>query len=99
MCSFIVGIVVQLDLISQFPTYRARVHSPKGMGEELAQHYFRETCLGLDFLHINNVIHRDLKPDNLLKMTDGTVKIVDFGVSELFDDEDGNSLEVRISLY
>jgi hypothetical protein len=39
------------------------------MGEELAVHYFRETCRGLDFLHLNNVVHRDLKPENLLKMT------------------------------
>jgi [calcium/calmodulin-dependent protein kinase] kinase len=47
--------------------------------------YFRETCVGLSFLHANGVAHRDLKPDNLLKKTDGTVKITDFGVSELFD--------------
>ena len=78
-------------------TYKSHVlvHYLEGMGEELAQHYFRETCRGLDFLHVNNVIHRDLKPDNLLKMTDGTVKIVDFGVSELFDGDDKYSQEVR----
>lgn len=78
------------------PTYahNAPVRYLEGMGEELAQHYFRETCRGLDFLHVNNVIHRDLKPDNLLKMTDGTVKIVDFGVSELFEGDDQDSQEV-----
>ena len=57
----------------------------KPQSEEVALRYFRETCVGLSFLHANGVAHRDLKPDNLLKKTDGTVKITDFGVSELFD--------------
>jgi len=87
-------IFMVLEYVPGGPIYDSAEFQHAGMGEELAQHYFRETCRGLDFLHINNVIHRDLKPDNLLKMTDGTVKIVDFGVSELFNDEDGNSPEV-----
>jgi serine/threonine protein kinase len=76
-------------------TYCVLAHYVEGMGEELAKHYFRETCCGLDFMHVNNVIHRDLKPDNLLKMTDGTVKITDFGVSELFSGDDDDGLEAR----
>mmetsp|Transcript_10805 Transcript_10805/g.37524 ORF Transcript_10805/g.37524 Transcript_10805/m.37524 type:complete len:423 (-) Transcript_10805:1325-2593(-) len=58
------------------------------IAEPVARQYFREIVKGLDYLHFNKVIHRDLKPENLLKSADGTIKISDFGVSELFDNSD-----------
>lgn len=42
---------------------------------------FRDTLLGLEFLHAIGIIHRDIKPSNLLVASDGSVKISDFGVS------------------
>jgi serine/threonine-protein kinase len=40
-------------------------------------------CHGLDFLHQNNVVHRDVKPENFLFSRDGNdIKIVDFGLSK-----------------
>lgn len=40
-------------------------------------------------VHSQSIIHRDIKPDNLLVSEDDTLKIVDFGVSEMFDRPDG----------
>jgi serine/threonine protein kinase len=48
---------------------------------EHARHTFRDTVLGLEYLHYEGVVHRDIKPPNLLQTKDYRVKISDFGVS------------------
>jgi len=42
-----------------------------------------QICDGLHFAHEHGVIHRDIKPDNLILMKNGTVKITDFGIARL----------------
>lgn len=39
--------------------------------------------LALKHLHFHGIIHRDLKPENILITEDGTIKIIDFGISQL----------------
>ncbi|PCJ17551.1 MAG: serine/threonine protein kinase [SAR86 cluster bacterium] len=41
----------------------------------------------LSYAHQNNVIHRDIKPDNILIDEDGNVKILDFGIAQFYDDK------------
>ncbi|KAK3387467.1 hypothetical protein B0H63DRAFT_521519 [Podospora didyma] len=48
---------------------------------EKARQTFRDTVLGLEYLHYEGVVHRDIKPANLLWTRDHRVKISDFGVS------------------
>ncbi|KAH8821305.1 hypothetical protein F5884DRAFT_850540 [Xylogone sp. PMI_703] len=46
-----------------------------------ARSAFRDTVLGLEYLHYQGIVHRDIKPANLLWTKDHRVKISDFGVS------------------
>ncbi|MFJ6660910.1 protein kinase [Streptomyces sp. NPDC091377] len=42
-----------------------------------------QICTVLSYAHAIPVVHRDLKPDNILIATDGTVKVLDFGIAKL----------------
>ncbi|CAM8981091.1 unnamed protein product [Rhodiola kirilowii] len=51
--------------------------------EDVARIYIAEVVLALEYLHSLCVVHRDLKPDNLLIAHDGHIKLTDFGLSRV----------------
>ncbi|KAK8587158.1 hypothetical protein V6N13_086162 [Hibiscus sabdariffa] len=53
------------------------------LDEEVARVYIAELVLALEYLHSLHVVHRDLKPDNLLIAHDGHIKLTDFGLSKV----------------
>merc|ERR1719175_319332 len=50
------------------------------LSEEATQFYMAETALAIDSIHKLGFIHRDIKPDNLLRDARGHVKLSDFGL-------------------
>ena len=50
---------------------------------------FRRVCDAVQYAHQHLVVHRDLKPGNILVAEDGTPKLLDFGIAKLVSDEGG----------
>lgn len=53
-----------------------------GIDLETAIEYIRQMCMGLVAVHDINIVHRDMKPGNILFRIDGTLAITDFGAAK-----------------
>jgi len=54
---------------------------------ERAERYLRQCLEALDFIHATGVIHRDIKPDNILVLNENEIRLADFGIALLPGDE------------
>jgi serine/threonine-protein kinase len=63
-----------------------RDHGP--MSPEAVVDICTQACRGLDYAHRNGVVHRDVKPGNLLRNREGVVKLADFGIAKATEDSD-----------
>ncbi|MCQ2819861.1 MAG: protein kinase, partial [archaeon] len=55
------------------------------LSEDEASLFFYQLLNGVEHIHSKGVVHRDLKPENLLLTSNKELKIIDFGLSSIFD--------------
>ncbi len=67
-------------------TLRALLAELDRLPEDLCRHVGREIAKGLAAIHAAGVVHRDLKPDNVIVTKDHVVKVMDLGVALLVDE-------------
>ncbi|MEO1053362.1 MAG: protein kinase [Bacteroidota bacterium] len=58
---------------------------------------FLDTCSAVSYAHSNLILHRDIKPTNILVSDQGTVKLTDFGIAKIMADEPMEGIETPVT--
>ncbi|KAJ2904686.1 hypothetical protein MKZ38_007427 [Zalerion maritima] len=67
-----------------FPDNSSSVLRTLGLGHNVVQRWMKQLCEGVKYCHMRRILHRDLKPQNLLVDRDGNLKLADFGLARAF---------------
>jgi predicted Ser/Thr protein kinase len=60
---------------------------------------FRQVCEAVEYAHQRRIVHRDLKPGNVLVTSEGQVKLLDFGIARLLQQETGTRVLTHTDLW
>ena len=71
----------------------------KYLTESDTKNLMKQMLTGFNILHKNGILHRDIKPDNLMINKDGVLKIVDFGLARFITTPDKKMSQYVVSSY
>jgi serine/threonine protein kinase len=80
-----------MEFVAGIPITAYGQRNQLGLQQRVA--LFRKICEAVEYAHRNLVVHRDLKPGNILVTADGTPKLLDFGIARLVDPPSEDGLE------
>lgn len=72
-----------MELLDGGSTRDAMEANGGSLSERQALEWIRQTALGLDAAHTAGILHRDIKPDNILLTKSGTAKLTDLGIAQV----------------
>jgi serine/threonine protein kinase len=92
----------RLYMIFEMASYDGKTFLSDNVSYDYLKISMLQTLLALEYMHGHGIMHRDLKPNNLLwfrHQNDRAMKVCDFGISKIYCKNDYNSHEVVTPLY
>ena len=75
------------------------IHSKQALSDQHYSYFMYQLLRGLLFLHSANIIHRDIKPQNLLVNVNCDLKICDFGLARGINQKENEELDTKMTVY
>ncbi|NWR76774.1 NUAK2 kinase, partial [Centropus unirufus] len=79
-------IVIVMEYASKGDLYDY-ISERQRLSEQEARHFFRQVVSAIYYCHKNGIVHRDLKLENILLDGNGNIKIADFGLSNVYQQD------------
>ncbi|NXU83008.1 NUAK2 kinase, partial [Xiphorhynchus elegans] len=79
-------IVIVMEYASKGDLYDY-ISERQRLSEQEARHFFRQVVSAVYYCHKNGIVHRDLKLENILLDANGNIKIADFGLSNVYQQD------------
>jgi serine/threonine protein kinase len=92
---YLVSPLKPFTLSGRLDEYAAK-HPQRPLPDDIARHVLSGTLRALKYMHSANVVHRDLKPDNILLDEDWTPFVCDMGLARSIDPEQDGNLTVDV---
>lgn len=80
------GLVLVMEYL-EGETLEQRLRHQGPLSVKEAIDMFDQASLGVKHIHLMGIVHQDLKPANIFMTADGRIKLLDFGVAKLIDDQ------------
>ncbi len=90
-------VFIAMEFVQGHPLRQLMIHEG-GIPQARSLDILRQVADGLDYAHRAGVVHRDVKPDNILIREDGCAKIADFGIAKIIESTTHHMTQAGVSM-